>query len=50
VQQQGGTGYTGAGLSLQGGALTIPVGAKGLNVPGKNISRTGTAVAEYLRK
>jgi hypothetical protein len=50
VPQQGGTGYTGAGLSLQGGALTIPVGAKGLNVPGKNISRTGTAVAEYLRK
>jgi len=50
VPQQGGTGYTGAGLSLQGGALTIPVGANALRVPGKDISKKGTAVAEYLRK
>lgn len=50
VPQQAPAGYTGGGLSLQGGALNIPVGGGGLRVPGKNPARTGQAVAEYLRK
>lgn len=50
VQQTGPSGYTGAGLSLQGGALTIPVGGNALRVPPTNVNKKASAVAEYFRK
>lgn len=50
VQQTGPSGYTGGGLSLQGGALTIPVGGNGLRVPQTDITKKANAVGEYLRK
>lgn len=50
VPQAPRSGYTGAGLSLQGGALTIPVGANALRVPQTDISKKANAIGEYLRK
>ena len=50
VPQAPQSGYTGAGLSLQGGALTIPVGGNALRVPQTDITKKANAVADYLRR